>query len=266
MNSDLLNGLLRFVVILSLAFVVVPVALKSASLKARATDARSSPVEQAFGLAHRQAFTVADVLPSLAFAAIGIAFMVIEISLMQRLTLLLGHPTFSLSVVLAGILIASGAGAYSTRRIDESTALRESARRLAGLIVALAVVGLVAPPLVATFHGSSTPIRIALGLLFVLVPGFFMGMPFPIAMKLAEAQRPGLAPWLWGINGAASICASVLAVVISSSRGISAAWWVGVAVYVMAAALVLRDARGPARSRVLLQRDLRQPVQAIETL
>jgi uncharacterized integral membrane protein len=66
-----------------------------------------------------------------------------------------------------------------------------------------------------------------------------------MAMKLAEARRPSLTAWLWGINGAASICAAVLAVVISSSRGISVAWWTGVAAYIIAAALVLRDARAP---------------------
>ena len=230
MDSILLNGLLRFVVILSLAFVIVPIALRSIVWRS------SSGV--------RVGLTPGDVLPSLAFAAIGIAFMLIEIALMQRLTLLLGHPTFSLSVALAGILIASGAGAFSTRHITEATAFTEGTRRFGGLLVALAVVGLAAPPAIAFFQGSSTPIRVAVALVLVVIPGFFMGMPFPMAMKLAETQRPGLAAWLWGINGAASICASVLAVMISSSRGISVAWWTGVAAYVVAAALVLADARG----------------------
>jgi hypothetical protein len=219
MDSVLLNGLLRFVTILSLAFIVLPIAIK---------DRRA--IKQ-------------DAVPSLAFAAIGVAFMLIEISLMQRLTLLLGHPTFSLSVVLAGLLISSGAGSYSTRTMTPASMASEIRTRFAMLLVALAIIGPLAPPVIAYFHGAATPIRIAVALVLVLTPGYFMGMVFPMAMKMAEARRPKLMAWLWGINGAASICAAVLAVVISSSQGISVAWWTGVATYMLAAALIMRDAR-----------------------
>ena len=221
MDSVLLNGLLRFVTILSLAFIVVPIAIK---------DRR----------AIRQ-----DAVPSLAFAAIGIAFMLIEISLMQRLTLLLGHPTFSLSVVLAGLLVSSGAGSYSTRNMKPDSMQAGITTRFGALIGMLAVIGIIAPPVIAYFHGAATPARIIVALLLVLGPGFFMGMAFPMAMKMAEARRPSLMAWLWGINGAASICAAVLAVVISSSRGISVAWWTGVATYIVAALLILKDAHAP---------------------
>jgi hypothetical protein len=227
MDSQLLNGLLRFVVLISVGFIVIPIAIK---------DRR----------AIRQ-----DAIPSLAFAAIGIAFMLIEISLMQRLTLLLGHPTFSLSVVLAGLLISSGAGSFSTRTITPGTMTAEIRRRFGLLLAVLAIVGPVAPLLIAYFHGSATPIRVAVALALVIAPGYFMGMAFPMAMKMAETRRPSLMAWLWGINGAASICAAVLAVVISSSQGISAAWWTGTATYLVAAVLILRDARSGSSSRAL---------------
>jgi hypothetical protein len=222
-DSVLLNGLLRFVTVLSLAFIVVPIAIK---------DRRA--------IRH-------DALPSLAFAAIGVAFMLIEISLMQRLTLLLGHPTFSLSVVLGGLLISSGAGSLSTRNINAASSDAGIATRLASLIGVLGIVGIITPRVIAWFHGAATPVRVAVALALVLAPGVFMGMVFPIAMKVAEAKRPHLTAWLWGINGAASICASVLAVGISSSRGISVAWWTGVVTYVVAALLILRDASRPRR-------------------
>ena len=229
-DSSLLNGLLRFVAILSLAFIVVPIAIKD-----------------------RHAIRK-DAIPSLAFAAIGVAFMLVEISLMQRLTLLLGHPTFSLSVVLAGILVSSGAGSYSTRNMKPGSMERGITMRFASLIGVLVIIGVIAPTVVAYFHGAATPVRITVALLLVLAPGFFMGMAFPIAMKMAEARRPALMAWLWGINGAASICAAVLAVVISSSRGISVAWWSGVATYVVAALLILRDARTVPSGRTVSQR------------
>jgi hypothetical protein len=80
--------------------------------------------------------------------------------------------------------------------------------------------------------------------LSLLMPaGFFMGMAFPIAMRIGLIVRASLTPWLWAINGATSVTASVLAVLISSSRGISAAWWVGVACYVVASLAIVVAAR-----------------------
>jgi peptidoglycan/LPS O-acetylase OafA/YrhL len=156
---------------------------------------------------------------------------------------LLGHPTFSLSVVLAGLLVSSGAGSFSTRSMRPSTMAAGIRRRFGMLIGVLAVIGPLAPTVISYFHGAATPIRIAVALVLVVTPGYFMGMAFPMAMKMAEARRPSLMAWLWGINGAASICAAVLAVVISSSQGISVAWWTGTATYLLAAALILKDAR-----------------------
>lgn len=74
----------------------------------------------------------------------------------------------------------------------------------------------------------------AIGLLFPI--GFLMGMAFPLGMRVATARAPALAPWLWGVNGATSVCASVLAVAIALHWGIAASFWAGVACYVAAAA------------------------------
>ena len=64
--------------------------------------------------------------------------------------------------------------------------------------------------------------------------GIFMGMPFPLGMKLVSDRSERLAPWLWGINGAASVCGSVLAAVIALNSSISSAFWTGVLCYVVA--------------------------------
>jgi hypothetical protein len=47
-------------------------------------------------------------------------------------------------------------------------------------------------------------------------------------------------PWLWGINGATSVLASVLAVVIAMAVSISASFWTGVACYAVAFLAFLR--------------------------
>lgn len=107
----------------------------------------------------------------------------------------------------------------------------------------LTVVGLVTPLAIRAFQGSATPVRIAVALSLLMPAGFFMGMAFPIAMRIASTGRASLTPWFWAINGATSVTASVLAVLISTSWGISAAWWTGVACYVIAAVAIVASAR-----------------------
>ena len=74
-----------------------------------------------------------------------------------------------------------------------------------------------------------------------------MGAAFPLGMRLALGARPQLAPWLWAVNGATSVVASVLAVVIAMESGISTSFWTGVASYLVAAAAFVLAAR-PAKS------------------
>ena len=82
------------------------------------------------------------------FAAIGLGFMLIETSQMQRLIVFLGHPTYGLSVVLFALLLSSGIGSYFTRTHQRRTRDRQAGmRRLAALIVVLVVFGTCAHPL-----------------------------------------------------------------------------------------------------------------------
>jgi hypothetical protein len=79
------------------------------------------------------------------------------------------------------------------------------------------------------------------------VPGLLLGQAFPIGMKLAHG-REELTPWLWGINGALSVCGSVLAVVLALTWSISTAFWVGCACYAVALLAVIRLRRAAVHS------------------
>jgi hypothetical protein len=181
------------------------------------------------------------------FAAIGLGFMLIEISQLQRLTIFLGHPSYSLSVVLFSLLVSSGLGSLSTARLTGPEGAAR--RRLMLTIAVLGAFGLLTPLVTHRFEASSTPIRIALSIALLFPLGFLMGMAFPLGMRLALRRAPLLAPWFWGVNGAASVCASVLAVVIAIGAGISAAFWTGTACYLAAlTALTMTGAnRNPTR-------------------
>jgi hypothetical protein len=180
------------------------------------------------------------------FAAIGFGFMLIEISQVQRLTIFLGHPVYSLSVVLFALLVASGLGSLSTGRLAGELQSRRMVL-LGLLIVTLVAFGALTPIVIRQFEAASTSMRIAIAVAILLPIGFFMGMAFPIGMQRALAEAPSIAPWLWGVNGAASVCASVLVVVISLGAGISAAFWVGAACYVIALAALATRLNGAVR-------------------
>lgn len=161
--------------------------------------------------------------------------MLVEISQMQRLIIFLGHPTYGLTVVLFALLLSSGLGSFSTHRVGSSGLARSAAHRLLLLLCVLAVFGSLTPHAVRACAGARTPVRICVATVLLLPLGLCMGMAFPLGMKAAAARSgPIITPWLWGINGATSVCGSVLALVIAMSWGISTSFWTGFSSYVLA--------------------------------
>jgi hypothetical protein len=177
------------------------------------------------------------------FAGIGLGFMFIEVSQMQRLNIFLGHPTYSLAVVLFSVLLFSSAGSMVTELIGESRFRGLASRQLFALLAVLVLFGLVTVPVIRMFDGGSNAVRIAVSIAIIGALGFFMGMAFPLGMKEASRLKSDLTPWLWGINGAMSVCASVVTVVVSLAFGISTAYWVGAACYAVAVLAFLAFSR-----------------------
>lgn len=182
------------------------------------------------------------------FAGIGLGFMLVEISQMQRLIVFLGHPTYGLSVVLFAMLASSGLGSLAAGRLEGGGA--RAVLPVAALVATLAIFGTATPLAVRAFEAATTATRIAMavGLLFPI--GFLMGMAFPLGMRAATLRAPALAPWLWGVNGATSVCASVAAVAIALNWGITASFWTGVACYAVAAVALARVSLAPRRADV----------------
>jgi hypothetical protein len=182
------------------------------------------------------------------FAAIGLGFMLVETSQMQRLIVVLGHPTYGLTVVLFSMLLSSGIGSAMTSRIAPEASGPAGLVRLGALVGLLVLFGLLTPFVAPRLEGAATPVRIAVSAGLLAVPGLFMGMAFPLGLGLART-RPALTPWLWGVNGATSVCASVLAVAIALGTTISTAFWVGCLCYGVAlGAFALEVKRVQARA------------------
>ncbi len=165
------------------------------------------------------------------FASIGLGFMLIETSQMQRLIVVLGHPTYGLTVVLFALLLSGGLGSWLTNGVPIERAGESGLRRLIVLLVLLVIFGWLTPAVADRLQRADTLARVTASALMLGVPGLFMGMAFPLGMKLASQRFGHLTPWFWGTNGATSVCASVLAVSIALSWSISAAFWAGCAAY-----------------------------------
>ena len=179
------------------------------------------------------------------FAGIGLAFLLVEVSQLQRLGVFLGHPVYSLTVVLFTVLVFSGIGSFVSERLVNLERPKTVVAPFAALLVLLAAFGLLAPELTHSLAGETTPMRIAVAVAMLAPIAFFMGMPFAIGMRLAGRTPGAPVAYFWGINGATSVVASVMGATIALFFGINASFFAGALAYVVATAAVVWALRTP---------------------
>jgi hypothetical protein len=153
------------------------------------------------------------------FGLIGLGFLFIEIPLAQRFILFLGQPIYGLTVVLFALLLFSGLGSWASLRLPYPMTL-------AVLIAVALVYPLLLPRLFGLFLGETLGVRVVVAVAALAPLGFLLGVPFPRGLGWLERRAPGLIPWAWGVNGAASVIASVGAALLALSFSFS---WVLIA-------------------------------------
>jgi hypothetical protein len=176
------------------------------------------------------------------FASLGLGFIMIEIVLIQRFSLYLGYPVYSLSVVLFTMLAASSVGSLASERWVPRTALP---RALAAICVTLALYAFALPALLSATLGAPTVVRILIAALAVAPVGLLMGTPFPTGIRRAGREDASLVSWAWAVNGAASVFGSALTVLVSMTYGFSTSFVVGAAAYAVALAVMTWVVRRP---------------------
>jgi spermidine synthase len=153
------------------------------------------------------------------FGALGAGFMLIEVAVLQRFVLLLGHPVYSLTVTLFSLLLGTGIGAAWSRRLDDATLVRSTAIMLVVIAgIGLAVIA-VATPLLNWAIPFSRPIRIVIAVATLAPIGVALGIPMPAGIRLLNARAPQMVTWAWGINGALSVVGATLAIFIAMNWG-----------------------------------------------
>ena len=153
------------------------------------------------------------------FALIGMGFMFVEITLMQIMSMFLGHQVYALSIVLFSLILSSGIGSFLSELLPLN-----SRRRIVlwALSIALYVTMLSASigVMMGTFIEASFTLRVALCVWLIFPCGLMRGFAFPTGMRLTEKVSDFLTPWFWGINGATGVVASAFAVFISIGFGL----------------------------------------------
>ncbi|HXD17616.1 MAG TPA: hypothetical protein VN654_11425 [Vicinamibacterales bacterium] len=176
------------------------------------------------------------------FGALGAGFMLLEVALLQRFVLLLGHPVYSLTVTLFSLLLGTGVGAFISRRIEHARVRDVTVRALAGVALVAVAAALGLARAIDVGIPWPLPARIVFAVALVAPVGILLGMPLPGGMRLVAAGRTEIIPWGWGINGAFSVVGATLAVFIAMNWGFSVTLLSAAAVY-MLAALTLRSVR-----------------------
>ncbi len=165
------------------------------------------------------------------FVLIGLGFMFVEIGLLQRLSVFLGHPIYSLSIVLFSIILFTGLGSFASSglTLQRTGRLTAWALLLAAYVFALP---LLLPSLIHDFAGAGTLLRAILAIALIAPAAFLMGFGFPAGIRFVMALDPRPAPWFWGMNGAAGVLGSAIAVAISIAYGIDTTLRLGAICYV----------------------------------
>ncbi len=167
------------------------------------------------------------------FGLIGAGFMLVQIPFLQRFSVYLGHPTWTLAVILFGMILFTGVGSALSDRIP-TTARWLPAAPLAVAAVLVADTFLIQPVVDATSTWSLAG-RTAVVLAMLAPLSILLGLAFPIGMRLVGAVSDLATAWLWGVNGACGVLASVSAVAVSMWFGIHRNLWLAAAVYVVVA-------------------------------
>ena len=173
------------------------------------------------------------------FACIGAGYILIQVALIQKFVLFLGHPTYALTVIIFAMLISSGLGSYWSRRLtgDGSNVGRLSAV-LMGVAVTVSALAYLAAPVSEFGVGWPLPLKILVTVCMIAPAGFLMGIPFPTGLTRLQQNFPHAVRWAWALNAAASVLGSAAAICLAIYIGLRATVLTGAFLYLAALAVV----------------------------
>lgn len=173
------------------------------------------------------------------FVCIGVGYILIQVALIQKFVLFLGHPTYALTVIIFSMLISSGLGSFCSRRlIGESVDTGGLTAVLAGVALTVTALAFLAAPVSEYGVGWPLPFKALVTVCMIAPAGFLMGIPFPTGLTRLEKTFPQAVRWAWALNAAASVFGSAAAICLAIYVGLRATVLCGALLYLCALSVV----------------------------
>jgi len=168
------------------------------------------------------------------FAGLGLGYIMVEVGLISRFTLALANPTISASVMIAGMLVFSGLGAFVSERLFDRA--RVALPVILLLVAALLIgYGVFLAPVLDQIGAYPYILRLIFCFALIAPPAFLMGFPMATAMTwLTRLNKDHMFVWAWGINGCFSVIGAALVPIIATNFGLAAVLEVAGAAYIVA--------------------------------
>jgi hypothetical protein len=164
------------------------------------------------------------------FLSIGVGFMFIEISFIQKFVLFLGYPAYAFAITIFSLLLFSGLGSYWTGTLQKKA---EDTIRSIFLVLAplLLLYTWFLPHLFDYFIGESLSVKIIITILMQVPLGFVLGMFFPLGIKVVSRVDARMVPWAWGVNGMSSVVCTIAAIMLAMSFGFTVVSYLALILY-----------------------------------
>ncbi|HTS47033.1 MAG TPA: hypothetical protein VMH05_03765, partial [Bryobacteraceae bacterium] len=172
------------------------------------------------------------------FLCLGAGYIMIQVALIQKFVLFLGHPTYALTVIVFSMLVWSGLGSYFSRRLVQGEYRKRLSWMLIGVALAVSTLAFVAAPISEAGVGWPLPLKMLVTMCLIAVPAFLMGIPFPIGLSWLEMRYPEAVRWAWALNAAASVLGSAGAIFLAIHVGLRLTVIAGAVLYLGAFSVV----------------------------
>jgi len=184
------------------------------------------------------------IMPLTVFSGIGLGFIILEVSLFQKLVLYLGSPTISLSILLSSLLVGMGTGSFLGKKIFADNH-KKRIHTVCLLIVMMGILVFTLYPYILNkllIYGLF--LRAFICAIMIIPFGFFLGIPFPSCIQILKQENmEKFIPWMYGVNGTMTVLGSVVAVIISMTYGFSIAFYSGLIFYIIVSITIWRHLR-----------------------
>jgi len=168
------------------------------------------------------------------FVCLGAGYIMIQVALIQKFVMFLGHPTYALTVIIFSMLISSGFGSFYSRRLIQNSDRGRLSVALLAVAGTVSVLSFAAAPISEFGVGWPLPLKMLVTVCLIAPAGFLMGIPFPTGLTRLEARYPQAVRWAWALNAAASVLGSATAIFLAIYIGLRATVLVGAGLYLCA--------------------------------